>query len=181
MMMRCLLFVFCMPLFAADLPAPPAGYAWYEVPEIKAAFLKPDGWHAMSMVKNQVHGVFITKEALMPPARFDTGMTVNVIQNIRERHGVTPSQFAQLMREAARTEKEIIREWSKQMGPLQSLGFLFDEHDDGGTFRIFNLLIANNETGTLYVVIFEAPQEEWDAAFAIGEPILQKLYLDTGI
>lgn len=27
-----------------DLPPPPSGFSWQEVPELKAAFLKPNGW-----------------------------------------------------------------------------------------------------------------------------------------
>ena len=38
--------------------------------------------------------------------------------------------------------------------------------------------IANPKTNALYVIIFEAPEKEWPAAWKIGEPILKKFMLD---
>ena len=36
--------LFLPALVATDRPVPPAGFTWQEVPELKAAFLRPDGW-----------------------------------------------------------------------------------------------------------------------------------------
>jgi len=37
------------------------------------------------------------------------------------------------------------------------------------------------KTGALYVFMFEAPAAEWEEAWKIGEPIIQKLGLDDEI
>jgi hypothetical protein len=36
--------LFMQSLLAMPFPTPPAGFTWQEVPELKTAFLKPDGW-----------------------------------------------------------------------------------------------------------------------------------------
>ena len=46
---------------------------------------------------------------------------------------------------------------------------------------IVNLLIANDKTGTVFVVIFEAPTATWDMDAQVGDVILKKLFLDDEI
>ena len=36
--------LFTRSLHAAELPKASSGFTWQEVPELKAAFLKPNGW-----------------------------------------------------------------------------------------------------------------------------------------
>jgi hypothetical protein len=50
-----------------------------------------------------------------------------------------------------------------------------------GKFTVHNLLIANNNTGTLYLVMFEAPSAEWTETWKIAEPMLKYLYIDDAI
>ena len=38
-------------------------------------------------------------------------------------------------------------------------------------------VIANDRTGMIYVVLFEAPEAEWEKAWKIGEPILKQLII----
>jgi len=47
--------------------------------------------------------------------------------------------------------------------------------------RIHTLMIANDKTGTLYVVLFEAPKDRWDEEWKLGHPIVKQLMLDAGI
>ena len=39
-------------------------------------------------------------------------------------------------------------------------------------------MVVNDKTGSVYLVIFEAPEASWAKAWAIGQPILAKLGLD---
>ena len=50
--------------------------------------------------------------------------------------------------------------------------------DSGGPpVFVYNLIIANDRTGTIYVVLYEAPEEEWEKAWKVGEPILKELII----
>jgi hypothetical protein len=174
-----------MPLLAVaqdpELPPPPKGYTWQKCPDIKGAFLRPNGWHFKKHKQGDTLGYFITKENIKETGEFLTGMTVNVIPNIPKKKSMSPYKFAESYRDAARTAVKFSKEWDKDMGPFRSLGFVVDKQHEDGQFRVHHLLIANEKTGTLYLVLFEAPVAEWDAAWKIAEPMLQFLYIDDTI
>ncbi|OGV72384.1 MAG: hypothetical protein A3K19_16305 [Lentisphaerae bacterium RIFOXYB12_FULL_65_16] len=164
-----------------QLPPPPKGYSWERCEEIKGAFLRPDGWNFLKSKKGDTQGYFITKEPAGEGKQFTTGLTVNVITDIPRKKSVTPYRYAQIFRESARKTEKFTSEWDKAMGPFQSVGFVYIKTDKSGSRTVHNLLIANDKTGTLYLVMFEAPADEWDAAWTTGEPILKLLYIDDTI
>jgi hypothetical protein len=47
---------------AIDVPPPPPGFTWQEIPELKAAFLKPNGWFFKREEQKATLAYFITKE-----------------------------------------------------------------------------------------------------------------------
>lgn len=163
------------------LPEPPEGYAWQWCEEIKGGFLKPDGWFFKKAGKGDTLGFFITKEDIDKEGKFLTGLTVNVLMDIPEKKNIKASDYAKLFREEARKTGDFVREWNNVVGPFQAAGFLHEKEDKAGAFKVHNLLIANDKTGTVYLVMFEAPSAEWDATWKIAEPILKQLYVDDEI
>jgi hypothetical protein len=47
---------------AIELPKPPDGFTWQEIPELKAAFLKPNGWYFKQETQNGTLAYFITRK-----------------------------------------------------------------------------------------------------------------------
>jgi len=70
---------FAQTLNAIDLPKAPSGFTWQEVPELKAAFLKPDGWFFKRENNKDTLAYFITQEDLTKNSEFSTWLTLNVI------------------------------------------------------------------------------------------------------
>jgi len=64
------LFVLASPTLAIDVPPVPSGFAWQEVPELKAAFLKPNGWFYRQESQEGTFAVFITKEDISKGGEF---------------------------------------------------------------------------------------------------------------
>ena len=177
-----ILFVALASSRADDPPmAPPKNFSWVQCPEIKGAFLKPNGWHFKSSKQGDTLGFFITKEKIGAKGEFTTGMTVNVIPNIPKKKSVSPYAFALQFRDAAKKTVLFTKAWDKDMGPFKSVGFVYNKEDKAGAFTVHNLLIANNKTGTLYLVMFEGQKSEWTKTWAIAEPMLQYLYIDDTI
>jgi hypothetical protein len=46
---------------------------------------------------------------------------------------------------------------------------------------IHTLAVANPKTNTLYLIIFESLEPEWDKAWKIGKPIMDMLALEDEI
>jgi hypothetical protein len=66
---------------AIDQPAPPPGFTWQEIPELKAAFLRPTGWFFKREEVNGTLAYYITRESIENGGAFQTGLTVNVFRH----------------------------------------------------------------------------------------------------
>lgn len=139
----------------------------------------PAGWYFKQVVKEGTYSCFITREKIDgSKGRFFTGLTVFVIKDIPKIKKMSPSQYAQkYIEQVEKSGKKMLKKWSTVMGPFKGYGCLYSD----GVNTVHNLLIANDKTGTVYIVLFESPEKEWKNAWKIGEPILKKLLIDDEI
>ena len=167
---------FAPTLDAIDLPKAPSGFTWQEVPELKAAFLKPDGWFFRQENNKGTLAYFITQEDLTKNSEFSTGLTLNVIHlkkdSAVERGGTMIDQMA---------AQHHVKTWNRVVGPLQEFGCELKDTDANGTIVMHALNVANPKTNTLYVFTFESPAANWDAAWKKGQQIVDALALDGDI
>ena len=75
--------IFAASVYAMELPAPPTGFSWREVPEIKAAFLMPSGWQFKRQAQGNTLALLITQGDIDKDGRFNTGLTINVLRNAK--------------------------------------------------------------------------------------------------
>jgi hypothetical protein len=162
------------PLIAADVPTPPAGFSWQQIPEMKAAFLKPDGWFFKHETTKGTEAYFLTKEDISKGGEFATGLTVNVFrlhQDSAVDHG------RELIEKMAAQHHE--KSWSRTVGPFQEFGISpMKDTDATGTIVMTALTIANPKTNALYFFIFESPESSWESAWKLGKPIMDALAID---
>lgn len=173
-----LLFV-SMPLGAIDVPPPPEGYQWEQCPDIGGALLRPDRWHFKRYAEGDRLAYFITPEAWSPPAAFEVGLTFNVIWDVPEKKGISPSQMATNLVENALRHADVESSWAHELGPFKSHGVIYVQREEGlEDIRVHALTIGNDKTGTAYVLLFEAPVSEWDEYWNAIEPSVEKLLID---
>jgi hypothetical protein len=179
-------FFICMTSISAiatELPPPPDGYSWVNCNEIKGAFLMPLGWYFKKGQQGDTLGYFITKENIDENGEFLTGLSVNVIPNIPQKKGMVPSDYAATYIKTALSEREVLkRPWLTQMGPFEGHGIVLINRDyQKGDYITHNLAIANDQTGTIYIITFESPKKTWDTSWSIAEPMLQRFLIDDTI
>jgi len=188
--MKPLLFIALLTLSSlslttyAELPAPPEGYTWHKLDIIKASLLVPDGWHVKHQGTGDKNLWAISKEDIDKNGSFETGLTFISTQNVstKPQGKVPPSKFAAAMLKEMKKKCPLERESSGLQGPFYTVRYQYIDAPKGKTaIRIYNLLMANDKTGTLYQVVYEAPLNEWDDAWRIGEPILKKILIDDEI
>jgi hypothetical protein len=175
----------------ASQPAParpdaPDGFKWHEIKPIKAAFLRPDGWH-FSKATNK-HGVAykFTKEDTSKGKSFLTGLTINVTKKVTEKSHVKPSLYAvHFMQEYTKGLKVTLDGKLDHIGILQRLIFevvkKIPETDTDQDFRVRVVVIANDKTDTMYTIFFGAPNDEWEQAWKIGNVLLSMFMLDDDV
>jgi hypothetical protein len=163
-------------LFAIDLPAPPSGFTWQEIPELKAALLKPDGWFYKREEQKGTLAYFITKESIDKTGQFQTGLTVNVF-HLKKDSAVERGKY--MIQQIAASKH--VKPWEQNAGPFLEFGCLAKDTDSSGTVVVHTLAVANPKTNTLYLIMFESPEPEWDAAWKVGKQVMDMLALDDEI
>jgi hypothetical protein len=174
---RLVLILLALPLLLGasptDMPTPPTGFAWQEIPELKAAVLRPSGWFFKREETKGTKAYFITKESIEDGGEFQTGLTVNVFQHKKGSAVESAKVFIDQL--AAKKHGE---EWAKDVGPFKEFGCLTRDTDASGTTVVQTLMVANPKTNTLYLFIFESPEPSWDSAWKVGKTIFDSLILD---
>ncbi len=176
-----LLLVFISAVNAIDLPEK-EGFTWWKVEALKGAFLVPDGWHTKEVTRSDTLGYFITKEEISDQSRFfETGLSLNVFRSFRAKKGIEPIRFIYDFKAGFSEKGKILKEWSREMGPFKSYGFISEGVVTGVSTTIHHLFIINPNTGTLYYFFFEAPTEGFEEAWTYGEPMMKMLFIDDTI
>jgi hypothetical protein len=161
---------------AIVLPTPPTGFTWQQIPELKAAFLKPAGWFFKREEDKGTLAYFITKEDMDKKGQFQTGLTVNVFRLKKDSAVERGKGLIDRMAADKHGEK-----WVQKAGPFQEFGCLVKDTDASGTVLMHALAVANPKTNTLYLFIFESPESEWDIAWKTGKQIMDTLAIDDEI
>ena len=161
------------PSFAE--PKIPNGYAWSGTGPGETDFLKPDGWFLKIEKNKGTYAIFITKEDIAKVSQFQTGFSVNVIKNITKKTGVSASNYALAFISKIVEKKQTIKNpWSINNGPFK--GYATQVKDNVKIMHY--MLIGNDTTDTLFLMIFEAPPSEWENAWSVGKNILNYMKLD---
>lgn len=158
---------------ATELPPPPPGFTWQEIPELKAALLRPDGWFFKREKSKDTVAYFITKENIENNGEFQTGLTVNVFRLKKDSSVEKAKIFIDQLATKKGGEK-----WAKDVGVFKEFGCLTRDTDASGTTVVQTLMVANPKTNTLYLFVFESPQANWDSAWKVGKQILDSLVID---
>jgi hypothetical protein len=165
-------------ILAINLPPAPAGFAWQEIPELKAAFLKPTGWYFKREANKGTLAYFITKEDIDKTGEFQTGLTVNVFQKLKTQSAV---ERAQSLIEQIVAERHGGKKWNRDFGPFKEFGCLTKATDASGASTVHTLTVANPKTNTLYLFIFESLESDWEIAWKAGQTIMDMLALDDEV
>jgi hypothetical protein len=161
---------------AIDVPPPPPGFTWQEIPELKAAFLKPNGWFFKREEQKGTLAYFITKEDIDKNGQFQTGLTINVF---RLKKDSAVERGKSMIDQIAATKHG--NKWAQDAGPFREFGCLTRDTDPSGTSVVHTLTVANPKTNTLYLFVFESPESDWDAAWKTGKQIMDTLAIDDEI
>ena len=165
-----------LPLFAAwalTLESAPSGYSWVEFKEANAAYLKPQGWFQTVRSDGEVATLFLSKENMAQLGSYRTGLSVNVIRDVRRRAGMTPSQFAQRTIAKTAASKEVLSQWATPLtGGALNVGFRYRDPSPFPSLLIHTVLLADDGADLLQILVFGAPESEWEKAWKYGERMI---------
>lgn len=169
------------PANETELPNPPKGFSWVRMPEIMAAFLKPDGWFETNRKTKDSHTFALSKESVKVNGSFDTGLTVIAIDNVMDKYNFPPYTVSLQMFEDIKenTSNTIIGAKDISQGPFKSFFVKYENNPDVAVpVIIHKVFISNDKTGSLYIISFESLKSNWDEAWKNGDTILKYYLVD---
>lgn len=176
---------------AAQTPAPataqtepPVGYHWQPLPEVKATLPLPFTWNFKAETSRDAQAYFLTREKIVPGKLFQTGLSLNVVRQIKAKSKQSAGEYAQAF--SARTGRgagqQVLGQETKTQGPLRLFGVRYRAaNGEAGPKIIQQWAIANTSTDTFYLLIFESPEKDWPQAWKLGEEMIKQLRLDAGV
>lgn len=158
----------------AKLPDPPDGYRWLRYEEGKSAYLRPPGWHVKTEVDGKTASLFISKENIEKLGAFETGLTVHIIGDVAARAGLVASKYATAYVDELTKSKTVI-ERTETPAPdgYSSVTLRYRDASRPPAILVHTHVLADDTADVLRIAIFEAPESEWDVAWAHGEKLVK--------
>jgi len=91
-----------------------------------------------------------------------------------------PSDYIESFAAEADAKYSLIEPKTNTAGPTKMIWFgMLSPKKGPNATRMTQLLIANDATDTVYLIIFEAPLAEWQKAYESGYVMLKNLSIDV--
>lgn len=144
------------------------------LPAAKATIQIPEGWHVREDNEEGVIVYQITREQISPETgTFLVGFTLSITPDVPGRAQMTPSQYARELLSFSVEDGGTIVE--NKNDALTTFRTEYSIEGEGGTMQIVDLATANDTTGTLYFIAWQAPDSESEALKPLREKILSSL------
>ncbi len=175
------------PELARQLPPPPPNFEWkiYH----NAVFCAPKGWNEKEekTYDKGFHSSFYTTspEKFSQKRYVDMAITINVFTGCKAAKGLTVDQVAALYLKPAiksHDKKDILlADINNKNENQKTIVFRHRVQAEGEkAFILHDFIVADQKTDSVYVFIFEAPEETWEKNWKeYGEPFLQKVTFAT--
>lgn len=175
MIVRLLPF-FCLLLAPAVFAAETPELEEKPLPEIKGSILLPKEWF-VKMDKEDDVVIYQFSREKPGDAAFSTGLILTVTPKVTERTEMKPSQYGIEMITATLDDGAPRIEPVKE-GALESYRASHLIESESGNVEMIHIAKANDATGTLYFLTWQAPVAEEETLRDLREKILASLTLD---
>lgn len=160
-------------------PQPPDGYVVKSLDAVRGTLPIPQEWHWKVQQTPQAMNYYATKEDIDLGMGFKTGMTIWVVS---PRVGIEAASFGKEWAEGLVRHGTLIDSASNSTPPFVSFAYRIRNttSPDQIPLIIQHTSIANTNTRTVYLIVFESPEADWENAWAIGRTMMSGLVLDPG-
>lgn len=168
--------LFCLFFASAALAQETPELEEKPLPEIKGSILMPKDWFVKTDKEDDVVIYQFSREK-PGEAGFSTGLIITVTPKVTERTEMKPSQYGIEMITAMLDDGAPKIEPVKE-GALESYRASHLIESETGNVEMINIAKANDATGTLYFLTWQAPTTEAETIKDLREKILSSLKLD---
>jgi len=185
----------CFSLFPlhAEEPEPekvqkkvPEGFSFQILKDIGGKVLKPKGWFFERIPMGKTMAYRITQDEPNKDGEFLTGLTINVILQVPESSGISPSAYAQRFISEKSESGDVIESFKpEKLESMERSGVTVVREQKilGITqpFWIHYTIFANDKTGTLYIFVFGCPSKSLKDTLPTFQEMLSRIILHQDV
>lgn len=150
-----------------------------EWPESHITLMVPHDWKTL-VEKTDDDSVFhISPEPLDNSAGYQVGLAINILRSVPSVMGQKPSEYVQslIQQIQERSEQEpVIR--TTQSSTFKISRVEYSLPSDSENLNVINIMEANDATGTLYMIVWQAPESRAKSLADTREKIFTSIELD---
>ncbi len=176
---RIFLVVFFL-LFSCPSHAQQDQFEKKEWAESHITLLAPRDWQVLLEKSDDAPICHISPEPIdATTASYQVGLAINILRSVPSTMGQKPSEYAQSLIEQIRerSDQEITVQ-STQSTLFKIYRVEYSLVTDDESMNIINILEANDSTGTLYMMIWQAPESKAQSFSEMREKVLNSIHLD---
>lgn len=162
--------------------APPAGFTWHAIPDLKMELLRPARW---AVSESTANGAFTLE---MTPPEDEVGTGIEAIYRLEVRRQMPAGNAVEM---AGRyVERELAsgapmgEPVHLEVSTLKGVAGLVDcdrPVDKGGHYRRAVSAIGNSRTNTIYYMSFTAAAADWDTLWDQASYLMGQFHVDDDI
>ncbi|MGE0332907.1 MAG: hypothetical protein AB7P37_19685 [Ramlibacter sp.] len=168
---------------AIELPAAPAGMAWWRIEEIDVAVPVPDGWKQHRKDGPSFRTFAFSDQPLDRNGLFERGLTVTLLW-LPQLPAGSEAQATEIMLRglAAQIQKspdnKVLTGTLEEKSGKRVMVIRYRNAPSGiPPIIVHTMFIGDPRTGLVYQIIYEGPEATWEDNWKIGEQILKRVYV----
>jgi hypothetical protein len=138
--------------------------------------MRPDGWFLKKEDGQGNRAVFISREEIIPGGRFITGLSMFHVDRVSVRTGLRPGEYARQIRDRLAAANEELLRFDEAFEAGISGHGLRVRNFGANTILVQYYLIADDQADLFWMLVFEAPEAEWEQAWVHGERMLKGVF-----
>jgi hypothetical protein len=158
----------------------PEGYVVQELGAIRGKILRPKDWFYNEQFQKTTLIYKIAREDIRKGGAVETGLTINVVFDVKKLSELTPSEYADIyIKDKLKSSSLVSKEEARKEGKLMRKGVLVDETRKLPTetkdYRIGYTFYCHDEADVLIVMIFGTPASAWKEVEPIQQTMMAKV------
>jgi len=155
-------------------PALAQGYSWAFLPEISLALPVWSDWNFKKEQDQTTNAYFVSQENIDTDGTFNTGLSIIVLHDKSKNAAQIAKGMPATM--LAQTQITSASEVTKRTeGNLTFYEFQYEASFSTYDATVYNRIVANTATNTLYIITFESPHAQWEEAWKIGQVMIEQM------
>ncbi len=150
------------------------------LPAVKASLQIPEGWHVKEDNEEGVIVYQISREEITETGgTYSVGLTLSVTPDVPGRAQMSPSKYAAELLAFSVEDGGAVKQSKSE--PFLTLRTEYAVEGEAGHLRIVDVATANDTTGTLYFLAWQAPDTEAEPLSELREKIIASLKFDPSL